>query len=290
MLSNISYRYKIPASLSLVIVVTALAVAVPLISGANETDQARPRRPRAVARQDAGGCAAAGAAARRHVAGVRDHHHAVRSRAPAAARSTDDRGRGRSGRDLRRERPQAISGDAAAGEPRADGRQIGGDHHTAERRADGAGGPRSEAVDHGRARALQRQHAARHGDTRVFARHLSAARSWRRFARSRLRRPSRSRFWCRWAGCGASRSRARCCGCPRRFGRSRERLPRRLRSRRRQARTKSRSSAPRSTTWSTAFERGRRSRKKSWRPSASRRSAGSPRASRMRSTTRSAAC
>jgi signal transduction histidine kinase len=37
MLSNISYRYKIPASLSLVIVVTALAVAAPLISGANET-------------------------------------------------------------------------------------------------------------------------------------------------------------------------------------------------------------------------------------------------------------
>ena len=37
MLSNISYRYKIPASLSLVIVVTAFAVAGPLISGANET-------------------------------------------------------------------------------------------------------------------------------------------------------------------------------------------------------------------------------------------------------------
>ena len=37
MLSNVSYRYKIPASLSLVIVVTALAVAVPLISGTNET-------------------------------------------------------------------------------------------------------------------------------------------------------------------------------------------------------------------------------------------------------------
>jgi len=37
MLSNISYRYKIPASLSLVIAVTALAVAGPLISGANET-------------------------------------------------------------------------------------------------------------------------------------------------------------------------------------------------------------------------------------------------------------
>jgi two-component system, NtrC family, sensor kinase len=37
MLSNISYRYKIPASLSLVIIVTALAVAVPLISGTNET-------------------------------------------------------------------------------------------------------------------------------------------------------------------------------------------------------------------------------------------------------------
>jgi two-component system NtrC family sensor kinase len=37
MLSNISYRYKIPASLSVVIVVTALAVAGPLISGANET-------------------------------------------------------------------------------------------------------------------------------------------------------------------------------------------------------------------------------------------------------------
>jgi signal transduction histidine kinase len=37
MLSNISYRYKIPASLSLVTVVTALAVAGPLISGANET-------------------------------------------------------------------------------------------------------------------------------------------------------------------------------------------------------------------------------------------------------------
>ena len=37
MLSNISYRYKIPASLSLVIVVTALAVAAPLISGANDT-------------------------------------------------------------------------------------------------------------------------------------------------------------------------------------------------------------------------------------------------------------
>ena len=37
MLSNISYRYKIPASLSLVIIVTALAVAVPLMSGTNET-------------------------------------------------------------------------------------------------------------------------------------------------------------------------------------------------------------------------------------------------------------
>jgi signal transduction histidine kinase len=37
MLSNISYRYKIPASLSVVIVVTALAVAVPLISDTNET-------------------------------------------------------------------------------------------------------------------------------------------------------------------------------------------------------------------------------------------------------------
>ena len=37
MLSNISYRYKIPASLSVVIIVTALAVAGPLISGANET-------------------------------------------------------------------------------------------------------------------------------------------------------------------------------------------------------------------------------------------------------------
>jgi two-component system, NtrC family, sensor kinase len=37
MLSNISYRYKIPASLSFVIAVTALAVAGPLMSGANET-------------------------------------------------------------------------------------------------------------------------------------------------------------------------------------------------------------------------------------------------------------
>ena len=37
MLSNVSYRYKIPASLSLVIVVTALAVAAPLISGTNDT-------------------------------------------------------------------------------------------------------------------------------------------------------------------------------------------------------------------------------------------------------------
>ena len=37
MLSNISYRYKIPASLSLVIVVTAFAVAGPLISDTNET-------------------------------------------------------------------------------------------------------------------------------------------------------------------------------------------------------------------------------------------------------------
>lgn len=37
MLSNISYRYKIPASLSLVIVVTALAIAAPLISGAKQT-------------------------------------------------------------------------------------------------------------------------------------------------------------------------------------------------------------------------------------------------------------
>jgi two-component system NtrC family sensor kinase len=36
MLSNISYRYKIPASLSLVIVITALAVALPLISSINE--------------------------------------------------------------------------------------------------------------------------------------------------------------------------------------------------------------------------------------------------------------
>jgi signal transduction histidine kinase len=37
MLNNVSYRYKIPASLSVVIVVTALAVAVPLISGTNDT-------------------------------------------------------------------------------------------------------------------------------------------------------------------------------------------------------------------------------------------------------------
>src|SRR4029434_5334719 len=37
MLSNVSYRYKIPASLSLVIVITALAVAVPLISSINAT-------------------------------------------------------------------------------------------------------------------------------------------------------------------------------------------------------------------------------------------------------------
>ncbi len=99
--------------------------------------------------------------------------------------------------------------------------QIGGDHHAAERRTVGAGGPRSETVDHGGARALQRQHAARHGDPRVFARYLSAARSWKRFARSRLRPRSRLRFWCRWAGSGASRSPARCCACPRRFDRSR---------------------------------------------------------------------
>jgi signal transduction histidine kinase len=36
MLSNVSYRYKIPASLSLVIVITALAVALPLMSSTNE--------------------------------------------------------------------------------------------------------------------------------------------------------------------------------------------------------------------------------------------------------------
>ena len=36
MLNNVSYRYKIPASLSLVIVVTALAVALPLISNTND--------------------------------------------------------------------------------------------------------------------------------------------------------------------------------------------------------------------------------------------------------------
>jgi signal transduction histidine kinase len=36
MLSNVSYRYKIPASLSLVIIVTALAVALPLLSSTNE--------------------------------------------------------------------------------------------------------------------------------------------------------------------------------------------------------------------------------------------------------------
>jgi two-component system NtrC family sensor kinase len=36
MLSNVSYRYKIPASLSLVIVITALAVALPLISSTNQ--------------------------------------------------------------------------------------------------------------------------------------------------------------------------------------------------------------------------------------------------------------
>ena len=36
MLSNVSYRYKIPASLSLVIVITALAVALPLIYSTNE--------------------------------------------------------------------------------------------------------------------------------------------------------------------------------------------------------------------------------------------------------------
>jgi two-component system NtrC family sensor kinase len=35
MLSNVSYRYKIPASLSLVIIITALAVALPLISSTN---------------------------------------------------------------------------------------------------------------------------------------------------------------------------------------------------------------------------------------------------------------
>jgi two-component system, NtrC family, sensor kinase len=39
MLSNISYRYKIPASLIAVIVVTALAVAVPLISSANDASR-----------------------------------------------------------------------------------------------------------------------------------------------------------------------------------------------------------------------------------------------------------
>jgi signal transduction histidine kinase len=37
MLSNVSYRYKIPASLSLVTILTALAVAVPLISSINQT-------------------------------------------------------------------------------------------------------------------------------------------------------------------------------------------------------------------------------------------------------------
>ena len=36
MLNNVSYRYKIPASLSLVIVLTALAVALPLVSSTNE--------------------------------------------------------------------------------------------------------------------------------------------------------------------------------------------------------------------------------------------------------------
>jgi two-component system, NtrC family, sensor kinase len=38
-LSNISYRYKIPASLSVVIVITALAIAAPLISSANDASK-----------------------------------------------------------------------------------------------------------------------------------------------------------------------------------------------------------------------------------------------------------
>ena len=53
MLSNISYRYKIPASLSLVIVVTALAVAVPLISSTNEATKQDLVDHALVARQDA---------------------------------------------------------------------------------------------------------------------------------------------------------------------------------------------------------------------------------------------
>ena len=118
MLSNISYRYKIPASLSLVIVVTAFAVAGPLISGANGPPSATWSTTR-FARQDAGGRGTAGAPARRYVAGVRDHHHAVRPGAPAASRSTDHRCRGRPGRDLCCERPRAVSCYASAGEPRA---------------------------------------------------------------------------------------------------------------------------------------------------------------------------
>ena len=72
--------------------------------------------------------------------------------------------------------PKRFPVDATVGEPRSDVRQIG--EPSIARPSDGAaraGGSRPEAVDHGRAGTLQRQHAARDGDTGILARYLQPA-------------------------------------------------------------------------------------------------------------------
>ena len=262
MLSNISYRYKIPASLSLVIVVTALAIAAPLISGAKQTTKRDLIDHALVPRQDAGGRGAACPAARRYVAGIRDHHHAVRSRAAAAPRPADHRGRRRPGLDLRRKRPQAVSGDAAAGKPRADVQQARADHLGPDSFAKGPGEPRPEAFDHGRARAVQRQHAARHGGTRILARHLQPAFPGDHSQGRGLHRDHAGDPGAAGLALGkADREPAGAAVFGHPAGRSRARRDR-VAFRRRPGTTRSPSSGRRSTAWSTACASGSRSRKK----------------------------
>ena len=70
MLRDISYRYKIPATIIAVIVVTALAIAIPLISSANDAAKRDLIEHALSLGQDAVALIAAGDAPRRTLASL----------------------------------------------------------------------------------------------------------------------------------------------------------------------------------------------------------------------------
>ena len=290
MLSNISYRYKIPASLSLVIVVTALAVAAPLISGAKQTTK-RDLIDHALSL----GKTLAGAVQPALL-------HDDMWQAYEIITTPYDRAL-----QQRLGQPTIVVVDAlGAIYVASDPKRFPATHQLASLGAMSSrlaeiisrpihspmvlGGPRPEALDHGRARAIQRQHAAWHGHTRVFPGYLQPTRPGDHSQGRCLNRDYAGDPGAAGLALGKADCQPAMCASRLPSARSRVRPPRSWHSRRRRETMKSPSSARHSTIWSTACVSARRSRKRSWRPSVSLRSAGSRRGLRTKSTIRLVEC